>query len=62
MRGRSLRGRLCRAVLVGLLVSLVVAGLPSAAGAQQATGQPAGQVLEARVLARAPRRTHPRGP
>ncbi|MCY3561451.1 MAG: hypothetical protein OXH20_09835 [bacterium] len=53
MRGRSLRGRLCRAVLVGLLASLVVAGLPSAAGAQQATGQPAGQVLEARVLARA---------
>ncbi len=51
MSSGSLRGRLRRAVLVGLLAWLGVAGVPAAAGAQEATEQPAENELEARILA-----------
>ena len=51
MSSRSRRGRLRRAVLVGLLAWLGVAGVPAAAGAQEATEQPAEHQLEARILA-----------
>jgi len=47
---RSLRGRLCRAVLVGLLAWLGVAGAPAAVSAQEASEEPAEQQLEARIL------------
>ena len=50
MSSRSLRGRLCRAVLLGLLASLGVAGVPAAAGAQETTEEPAEHELEARIL------------
>ncbi len=51
MSSRSLRGRLGRAVLVGLLAWLGVAGTPAAAGAQEGPGEPAEQQLDARILA-----------
>ena len=51
MSSRSLRGRLCRAVLLGLLAWLGVAGVPAAAGAQEAPEEPAEHELEARILA-----------
>lgn len=51
MSSGPLRGRLRRAVLVGLLAWLGVAGVPGAAGAQEATEQPAETELEARILA-----------
>ena len=51
MSSRSLRGRLRRALVVGLLAWLGVAGVPVAAGAQEASEQPAGHELEARILA-----------
>lgn len=51
MSSGSLRGRLRRAVLVGLLAWLGVAGVPATAGAQEATEQPAENELEARILA-----------
>ena len=50
MSSRSLRGRLCRAVLVGLLAWLGVAGAPAAVSAQEASEEPAEQQLEARIL------------
>ena len=51
MSSRPLRGRLRRAVLVGLLAWLGVAGLPAAATAQDGAEQPAEHELEARILA-----------
>ncbi|MCY4103965.1 MAG: hypothetical protein OXG55_12020 [bacterium] len=51
MRSRPLRGRLWRAVMVGLLAWLGVAGLPVAVRAQEVTEQPAAHELEARILA-----------
>lgn len=51
MSSRSFRGRLWRAVLVGLLAWLGVAGVPVAVGAQEAPEGPTEQQLEARILA-----------
>lgn len=51
MSSRSLRGRLCRAVLVGLLAWLGVAGVPVAVAAQETTDEPTEHELEARILA-----------
>ena len=51
MRSRSLRGRLCRAVLVGLLAWLGVAGLPAAVAAQETTEEQTEHRLETRILA-----------
>ena len=51
MSARSLRRRLCRAVLVGLLAWLGVAGVPVAVSAQEAPEEPTGHQLEARILA-----------
>ena len=51
MSSRSLRGRLRRAVLVGLLAWLGVAGVPVAVAAQETSEEPTEHRLEARVLA-----------
>lgn len=51
MSSRPRRGRLRRAVLVGLLAWLGVAGVPAAAGAQEAPDEQTEHQLEARILA-----------
>ena len=51
MRSRSLRGRLWRAVLAGLLAWLGVAAVPVALTAQEVSEEPVEHELEARILA-----------
>lgn len=51
MSSRSLWGRLCRAVLVGLLAWLGVAGVPAAVASQETTEEQTEHRLEARILA-----------
>ena len=50
MSSRSLRGRLCRAVLLSLVAWLGVAGVPAAVTAQEAPEELADHELEARIL------------